>query len=144
MNGDSEVRFYSSKPRLTHMAVNIALAPALLYLVGLWPWPPTTPHYITFAITGLIAYRYARVRWKQPRLVIDERGLTCGEFYPWESIRHVQTVMRALKLTLLQEDGQFRQKVLNLGWASNDDFKTIVRLLAERFQYQSTENNPPQ
>ncbi|MGD2172295.1 MAG: hypothetical protein PVI79_03835 [Gammaproteobacteria bacterium] len=140
MNEPQTIRFYSSKPRLIHMAVNIALAPALLYLVGFWPWPPTLPHFITFAITGLIAMRYARARWRQPRLVIDDRGLTCGEFYPWESIRHLQTVMRAFKLTLMQDDGQVRQKVLNLGWASNDDFKTIVRLLTERFEQQAEKN----
>ena len=137
MNEPQPIQFYSSKPRLLHMAANIGLAPVLLYLVGIWPWPPTLPHYITFAITGLIAMRYARQRWRQPRLVIDDRGLTCGEFYSWESIRHVQTVMRALKLTLMLDDGQVRQKVLNLGWASNDDFKTIVRLITERFQLQA-------
>lgn len=140
MNEPQPIQFYSSKPRLIHMALNISLAPALLYLVGFWPWPPTLPHYITFGITGLIAMRYARLRWHQPRLIIDDRGLTCGEFYPWESIRHVQTVMRAFKLTLMQEDGQVRQKVLNLGWASNDDFKTIVRIITERFQHHADKN----
>ena len=141
MNDEQPIQFYSSKPRLVHMALNIALAPALLYLVGIWPWPPTLAHYITFAITGLIAMRYARQRWRQPRLIIDGRGLTCGEFYPWESIRQVQTVMRAFKLTLMQDDGQVRQKVLNLGWASNDDFKTIVRIITERFQFHSTKKS---
>ena len=140
MNDAQTIQFYSSKPRLIHMAANIALAPILLYLVGIWPWPPTLPHYITFAITGLIAMRYARQRWHQPRLVIDAQGLRCGEFYPWESIRNVETVMRAFKLTLL-EDGKVRQKVLNLGWASNDDFKAIVQLLGERFQQQASENS---
>ena len=140
MNDEQPIQFFSSKPRLVHMAINIGLAPVLLYLVGIWPWPPTLPHYITFAITGLIAMRYARQRWHRPRLIIDERGLTCGEFYPWESIRHIQTVMRAFKLTLMQDDGKVRQKVLNLGWASNDDFKTIVRIISERFQYHSEKN----
>ena len=140
MSEAQTIQFYSSKPRLIHVAINIALAPVLLYLVGIWPWPPTLPHYITFGITGLIGMRYARVRWHQPRLIIDDRGLTCGEFYPWESIRHLQTVMRAFKLTLMQDDGQVRQKVLNLGWASNDDFKTIVRLLTERFEQQAEKN----
>jgi len=131
------IQFYSSKPRLLHVAVNIALAPALVYLVGLWPWPPTLPHYLTFGVTGLLAMRYAKLRWHQPRLIIDERGLTCGEFYPWESIRHVQTVMRAFKLTLMHDDGKVSQKVLNLGWASNDDYKKIIALLNEHFQRQS-------
>jgi hypothetical protein len=134
---DRPIEFRSSKPRLVHMTLNIALAPALLYLVGIWPWPPTLPHYITFAITGLIAHRYARQRWNRPRLIVDQRGLTCGDFYSWESIRQVQTVMRALKLTLMQ-DGEVKQKVLNLGWASNDDFKTIVHLISQRFAEKSS------
>ena len=41
--------------------------------------------------------------------------------------------MRALKLTVMQ-DGEVKEKVINLGWASNDDFKAIVQLLVERFQ----------
>jgi hypothetical protein len=110
------IQFYSSKPRLLHVAANIALAPALLYLVGLWPWPPTLPHYITLGITGLIAMRYAKLRWHQPR---------------------VQTVMRAFKLTLMHDDGRVSQKVLNLGWASNDDYKKIIALVTENFQRQS-------
>ena len=131
-SSDSVV-FYSSKPRVIHVALNIALAPVLLYLLGIWPWPPTLPHYMTFFITGLIAMRYARQRLGQVRLAIDDKGLYCGEFYPAESIRNVQTVMRALKLTLLQ-DGEVKEKIVNLGWASNDDFGTIVRLVGERFQ----------
>ena len=124
--------FYSSKPRVIHMAINIAISPVLLYLVGIWPWPPTLPHYITFFITGLIGMRYAKQRLGRARLAIDADGLHCNEFYPNESIRDVQTVMRALKLTLVQ-DGEVKEKIINLGWASNDDFKTIVELLSKRF-----------
>ncbi len=130
--GDQHI-FYSSKPRTIHVAVNIALAPVLLYLLGIWPWPPTLPHYITFFITGLIGMRYAKLRLGQARLALDEKGLYCGEFYPAESIRNVQPVMRALKLTLMQ-DGEVKEKIINLGWASNNDFNVIVQLVVERFQ----------
>ena len=132
IDGEAHI-FYSSKPRTIHMAVNIAIAPVLLYLLGIWAWPPTLPHYITFFITGLIGMRYAKQRLGQARLALDEKGLYCGEFYPAESIRNVQTMMRALKLTVMQ-DGAVKEKVINLGWASNDDFKAIVQLLGERFQ----------
>ena len=135
---NNEHVFYPSKPRVIHMAINIALAPVLLYLLGIWPWPPTLPHYVTFFITGLIGMRYARQRLGQARLALDDKGLYCGEFYPAESIRNVQTVMRALKLTLLQ-DGEVREKIINLGWASNDDFKTIVQLVSKRFQREAPE-----
>ena len=134
--GENRQVFYSSKPRVIHMALNIALAPVLLYLVGLWPWPPTLPHYATFFITGLIGMRYAKQRLGQPRLALDEKGLYYDDFYPAENIRNVQTVMRALKLTLM-ENGQVREKIINLGWASNADFVRIVELLAERFDKPS-------
>ena len=134
METEQPIQFFSSKPRLVHMAFNIALAPALLYLVGFWPWPPTTPHYITFGITGLIAMRYARMRWHQPRLLVNHEGIYCGTFYPWESIRKMQTVMRALKITVMQDDGRVKDKVINLGWASNADFKLIVQTLTDHYQ----------
>ena len=114
------------------MGMNIALAPILLYLAGFWPWPPALPHYITFAITGLIGMRYMKQRLGKARLTVDEKGLHAGEFYPTESIRNVQPVMRALKLTLIQ-DGEVREKVIRLGWASNADFNKIVQLMNERF-----------
>ena len=124
--------FYSSNPRVIHMAINIAMAPVLLYLISIWPWPPTLPHYITFFITGLIGMRYAKQRLGAARLAIDADGLHYNAFYPSESIRDVQPVMRALKLTLVQ-DGEVKEKIINLGWASNEDFKTIVELLSKRF-----------
>ncbi len=133
MNDITQHVFYSSKPRVVHVAINIAASPILLYLLGIWPWPPTLPHYLTFFITGLIGFRYARQRIGQPRLVIDDKGLHFDRFYPAESIRGAQRVLRAVKLTLLQDDGQVTEKVINLGWASNDDFPVIVKLLTERF-----------
>ena len=129
--------FYSSKPKLVHMALNITLAPILLYLVGLWPWPPTLPHYITFAITGLIGMRYAKLRWDKPRLVIDDDGIYYGDFYPWSAIRQMQTVMRAVRLTLMTETGEIKQRLINLGWASNDDFKKILAVIDRRYQERS-------
>ena len=132
MSETSPQVFYSSKPRLVHVALNIALAPVLLYLFGIWSLPPTLPHYITFAITGLIGHRYARRRWSTPRLVLDDDGLHCGEFYPAESIQRVDRVMRAMKLRVLV-DGAVQDRVISLGWASNADFKVIVALLHDRF-----------
>ena len=40
--------------------------------------------------------------------------------------------MRALKLGLIK-DGESKEKVISLGWASNDDLKTIIKLAYERF-----------
>ena len=125
--------FYSSKPRLIHMAVNIAIAPVLLYLLGAWPWPPVLPHYIVFAITTLMALRFARQRWSAPRLVLDASGLSCGKFYAADDIYRAEPSMRAVTLTLLA-DGKVKTKAISLGWASREDCRVIQHLLAQRFQ----------
>jgi len=115
------------------MAVNIAVAPILLYLVGVWPWPPTVPHYIVFAITLLIALNYLRQRWHTPRLVLDEKGLFCGQFYAAENIYRADATLRSVQLTILK-DGKVKQKIISLGWASKEDYQAIVNLLSKRFK----------
>jgi hypothetical protein len=132
MTTTEKVEFYSSKPRLIHMTANIWISPVLLYLIGIWVWPPTLPHYIAFFITGLIAMHYFKQRWGSPRLVFDEEGFYCGEYYPVETIQKVEPGMRSLKLSLIK-DGESKDKVISLGWASNDDFKAIVLLAMDRF-----------
>jgi hypothetical protein len=138
MTENEPIKFYSSKPRLIHMAINIAVAPILLYLLGVWPWPPSTPHYIVFAITMLIAIHYLRQRWHTPRLVLDDKGLFCGAFYPAENIYRADATLRSVQLTLLK-DGKVKQKIVSLGWAGRDDYKAIVQLLSERFQREVPE-----
>jgi hypothetical protein len=125
--------FYSSKTRLVHMAINIAIAPVLLYLLGAWAWPPILPHYIVFVITGLMAVHFARRRWNEPRLVLDANGLLCGKFYSADNIYKAEPAMRSISLTLLTE-GRVKNKIVSLGWASREDCQTIQQLLAERFQ----------
>ena len=132
MNTTEQINFYSSKRRLIHVASNIWISPALLYLIGVWAWPPTMPHFIAFFITAIIAIRYVKQRWSNPRMVFDSEGLYCGEYYPAESIQKVEPVLRSLKLSLIK-DGETRDKVISLGWASNDDLKTIIILADERF-----------
>ena len=125
--------FYSSKSRLVHMAINIAIAPILLYLLGAWAWPPVLPHYIVFAITCLMALHYARKRWNEPRLVLDANGLLCGKFYSADNIYKTEASLRSVTLTLLTE-GRVKNKVISLGWASREDCQAIQQLLAARFQ----------
>ncbi len=133
MNGETKHVFYSSKPRVIHMALNIALAPILLYLLGVWAWPPAIPHTIVFVITGLMALHYARQRWTAPRLVLDEKGLYCGTFYPVENIYRAEGSIRSVTLTVLK-DGKVKEKIVSLGWASREDYQSIVQLLSKRFQ----------
>lgn len=125
--------FYSSKPRVLHMAANITIAPVLLYLLGAWKWPPILPHYIVFAITFLMAVHYSRQRWNAPRLILDASGLTCGRFYPADNIYRAEPSLRSVTLTLLT-DGQVKTRVISLGWSSREDCHTIQQLLADRFQ----------
>ena len=132
MTPETKQVFYSSKPRVIHIALNIALAPLLLYLLGAWSWPPLVPHYIVFAITGLMALHYARQRWSAPRLVLDEDGLQCGKFYPADNIYRAKGSLRSVRLTVLL-DGKVKEKIISLGWASQQDCQTIVQLLTERF-----------
>lgn len=133
MESENRHVFYASKPRILHMALNIAIAPVLLYLLGAWKWPPVLPHYIVFAITSLMALHYARKRWSTPRLVLDTDGLHCGDSYAADDIYKAEPAIRAVVLTVLR-DGKVKEKIVSLGWASRDDYKTIVQLLAERFQ----------
>jgi hypothetical protein len=133
MADDARHVFYASKPRILHMALNIALAPLLLYLLGAWSWPPLLPHYIVFAITALMALHYARRQWSTPRLLLDESGLHCGAFYAADTIYRAQPAIRSVVLTILK-DGEVKEKVLALGWSSREDYRTIVQLLGERFQ----------
>ena len=133
MTDNESIKFYSSKPRLIHMAANILFAPILLYLLGVWAWPPTLPHYIVFVIALLMALQYLRQRWHTPRLMLDEKGLFCGTFYPAENIYRADATLRSVQLTVLK-DGKVKQKIVNLGWASREDYKAIVQLLTERYR----------
>lgn len=133
MTQENEYRFYWSKYHLVHMAVNIALAPALLYLLGFWAWPPVLPHIIVFVITLLLALRYVHKRWHLPRLILNDEGLTCDKFYPAETIYQAQPSLRSINL-LMFSDNEFRRREINLSWASKVDREAIQQLLAERFQ----------
>jgi hypothetical protein len=133
MDTDSKQLFYASKPRILHMAANIALSPLLLYLLGAWSWPPQLPHYIVFVISALMALNYSRRHWNTPRLELDESGLQCGAFYAADNIYKAEPAMRSVVLTILK-DGKVKDKVVSLGWASRDDYKAIIALLTERFQ----------
>jgi len=133
MDKDTKQVFFASKSRILHMAANIALAPLLLYLLGAWSWPPQLPHYIVFAVTALMALHYSRRHWSTARLELDESGLNCGAFYAADNIYKAVPALRSVVLTILK-DGKVKEKVVSLGWASREDYKTIIALLTERFQ----------
>ena len=133
LDNQAKQAFYSSKPRVIHMALNIALAPMLLYLLGAWAWPPSLPHYIVLTITALMALQYARTRWSAPRLVLDDDGLYCGAFYATGNIYKAEGSLRSVTLTILK-DGKVKEKIISLGWASREDYRAIVQLLSQRFQ----------
>jgi hypothetical protein len=133
MDKASKQVFFASKPRILHMAANIALAPLLLYLLGAWSWPPQLPHYVVFAVTALMALHYSRRHWNTPRLELDESGLKCGAFYAADNIYKAEPALRSVVLTILK-DGKVKDKVVSLGWASRADYKAIIAILSERFQ----------
>ena len=102
-DGEQQV-FFSSKPRLVHMAINIAVAPILLYLLGAWAWPPVLPHYIVFTITFLMALHFARQRWRLPRLVLaDGRVKNKVISLGWASREDYQTIQQLLTTRFQRE-----------------------------------------
>ena len=134
-NGDSvqkAVSFYPGKKQLMPVAINIAIAPIMLYILRIWPWPPTVVHLAVFVLTSIMALRYFKYQLQKVRMVIDDSGIHCGQSYPAESILAVKPYMRALKIWI-NVDGKEREKVLNLWWAGKEDIQSICQLASERF-----------
>ena len=131
-NAQSSISFYPGKKQLIPLAFNIAVAPMLLYLFGLWPWPPTVLHMAVFALTIIMAVRYVKYHLQKARMVIDDSGIHCGKFYPADSIRAVKPYMRALKVWV-DIDGNEKEKVINLWWASKEDLQVIFQQASERY-----------
>jgi hypothetical protein len=127
----AEKSFFFSRPKLIHIASNIALSPILVYLIGLWPWPPALPHLIVFIIAGAIALRYVKKRWATPQMVINEHAIHCGGVYSFDDIVKVEQVMRSLRITARSEQGEETQ-VVGLGWAKRADFEEIISIVNER------------
>jgi len=126
------VRFYPGKKQLMPIVFNIAVAPVLLYLTRLWPWPPTILHLGVFMLTTIMAMRYLRHHLKKARMQIDDSGIHCGKSYPADKILGVKPYMRALKVWL-DVDGKEKEEVINLWWAGRDDLQSIVQLTTERY-----------
>jgi len=127
----TEKSYFFSRPKLIHIASNIALSPILLYLIGLWPWPPTLPHLIVFIIAGVIALRYVKNRWATPQMVINEHAIHCGEVYPFDDIVKVEQVMSTLRITVRTEQEE-ETRVVRLNWSKRGDFEEILTIVNER------------
>ena len=127
----TEKSYYFSRPKLIHIASNIALSPILLYLIGLWPWPPALPHLIVFIIVGVIALRYVRKRWDTPQMVISEQAIHCGGVYAFDDIVKVERVMNSLRITVRTEQGE-ETRVVGLSWSKRGDFEEILSIVNER------------
>lgn len=114
------------------VVLNIAVSPLLLYLVRLWPWPPTILHLGVFVLTTVIAVRYLRSQLKKPRLVFDEPGIIGKTTYPAGNIQGIKPYMRALRVWVTI-DGKEKEKVINLWWASKEDLQRIFSIASERY-----------
>ena len=133
MSEQDSVTFYSGKKQLMPIAFNIAVAPMLLYLFRLWPWPPTTLHLVAFILSTVLAFRYYKSRLVKPRLVFDANGIHCGASYGADVIEGVKPYMRALKI-FVNVDGKQKEKVVNLWWASKEDLQSIFETAISRYQ----------
>ena len=132
MSDQNPVIFYPGKTQLMPVVLNIAVSPLLLYLLRLWPWPPTTLHLAVFIITTLIAVRYLKSQLKKPRLVFDEPGIISEIDFPAGHIRGVKPYMRALRIWIDVDDRE-KEKVINLWWASKEDLQRIYSIACERY-----------
>lgn len=132
MNDQNPVVFYPGKAQLMPVVLNIAVSPLLLYLVRLWPWPPTILHLGVFVLTTVIAVRYLRSQLKKPRLVFDEPGIIGKTTYPAGNIQGIKPYMRALRVWVTI-DGKEKEKVINLWWASKEDLQRIFSIASERY-----------
>lgn len=132
MSDQNPVIFYPSKSQLMPVVFNIAAAPFLLYLIQLWPWPPTVVHLGVFGLTTIIAVRYLRRQLQTPRLVFDEPGIIWKTTFPAEDILAVKPYMRALKIWV-RVDGVEKEKVINLWWASKEDVQQIFAIASARY-----------
>lgn len=125
--------FYPGKKQLLPIAFNIAVAPMLLYLFGLWSWPPTLVHLIAFIFTSIIAIRFVRGHLAQPALVFDQLGIhQPKQFYPAEQIKAVKPHFRSLKIQL-EVDGESVEKSIGLWWAGGDIIESIYRETGNRY-----------
>ena len=128
MSNELPAKFYSSKTRLVHTAINIGLAPALLYILKIWPWPPTMVHLVVFAVTTTIGVRFARMRWGIARLVIDDVGIhTNYGVFEKDKIVSLKPQFGSLQVVHNTDQGQKEDKI-KLTWASSDDLKKIFEL----------------
>lgn len=132
MGSAAEIVFYAEKKRLVHIALNIALAPLLLYLLRVWSWPPTVIQLGVFAITAVVAMRFYRARTGKPRLRFDDAGLHYKTSYAVADILGVKADIGALKIWMNEAQGP-REYPIKLWWASKQDMHEIVRIASERY-----------
>ncbi len=134
MSEQESVVFYPGKAKLIPVALNIAIAPMLLYFSGVWPWPPTVLHILVFVLTAIIAFQFVKRSLKKPRMIFDNKGIHYGGvIYPTESIIAIKPYMRALKIKI-DKEGKEKEKVVNLWWAGKDDIRKIYETATARYK----------
>ncbi len=123
--------YYTSRGRLVHAAVNIALAPVLLYLFRYWNWPPELSQLPWFLVSAGIALAYVHHHRRVPKFVIGEEQIRAGR-RTWrrDQLVAVQPVLRQLRI-VVDEGGVRREAVIAMGWASVDDYREIASRLQE-------------
>ncbi len=132
------VAYYTSRGRLVHAAVNIALAPVLLYLFRFWSWPPELSQLPWFLVSGGIALAYVNHYRRVPKFVIGE-DLICAGRRSWrrDQLVAVQPVLRQLRI-VVDEGGVRREAVIAMGWASAGDYREIANRLGKAASNRDT------
>ncbi len=126
----SETKYYTSRGRMLHSAVNIALAPVLLYLFRYWNWPPDWSHLPWFLASSGVAAFFVVQRRRTPKFIIGETTISAGNrTWRQDQLVAIQPVLRQLRV-VVDEDGSRRESVIAMGWASAQDYREIATRLA--------------
>ena len=133
MNEQNQILFFPGKIQLLPISFNIAISPMLLYLSGLWPWPPSPLHAVVFILAIVVAVRFTRKSITRPRLIFDENGIQfAGVTYRSDSIVGVLPYMKALRVWINTDEGE-KERLINLWWASKDDIRKIFEIATTRY-----------
>jgi hypothetical protein len=138
---NSTHEFFMSRRKLIHFALNLALAPAILYVFRVWPWPPAPIHLAVFGITTVMALKFYQHNRKQPKLIADSSGIRGKFFVERDSIRNISLQGNLLKFTT-ESNGLSEERSMRLWWAEVAELDFILSELKNDYLSGTTDDSP--
>jgi hypothetical protein len=133
--------FFMSKRKLIHFALNLALAPAILYVFRIWPWPPAPVHLAVFGITSVMAIKFYMHNRKQPKLIADSTGIQGKFFVERDSIKDISLHGNLLKFST-ESNGHYEERSMRLWWAEVGELEFILSELKNGYLLGITKDKP--